>query len=145
MDNFNLDELQSEIVSPSQFAKNKSSGGGSSLGMSMTYNENGKRCTFTLGIKKLLDIDTSVCIALIPSSRLVLVGKDFKGGTVYKCSNTASKPIIYNSTLVEGFVNAFGLGELYANGRTSISFHNVEIDEDNNIAVIHIPKASDLT
>ena len=144
MDNLNLDELQSEIVSPSEFVKNKSSGGGSALGMTMTYNENGKRCTFTLGIKKILGIDTSVCIALIPSTRLVLVGKDFKGGTVYSCSKSASKPIIYNSTLVEGFVNAFGLGELYANGRTSISFHNVDIDEVNNIAIIHIPEATDL-
>lgn len=144
MDNFNIDELQNEIVSPSQFVKNKSSSGGSSLGMSVTFNKNGKRCTFTLGIKKCLGIDSSVRIALIPSTRLVLVGTDFKGGTVYKCSSTASKPIVYNSTLVEGLVNAFGLQELYAAGRTSISFHDVDIDKANNIAIIHIPEASDL-
>lgn len=140
MAKINFSDVMDELSSPEEFAATKSSSGGSSvLGITITYNRNGKRLTITKALADKLDIGDTVMIAISPSNRLIIIGAEFEGGTTYSCSTTVGKPIIYNSALVEGVVCGMGL-KTYFESHTSISYHEIQIDEENNVAFIKIPK-----
>ena len=139
---FNLDDLLEEMEAPQEFATGKSSRGNSVYGISITYNHNGKRLTITKALAEKLGIEGQVYIALHRRTRRLILAKELNRGTVYNYTSSSGKPVIYNSSLVEGIVYAFGIEDIYENGKTSLSFHDVNFSDDDNIAFVKIPEVN---
>ncbi len=111
--------------------------------VSITYNRNGKRLSITNALASRLELEGYVRIGLLPDKRYLILSKDSEELDEYEYSDTSSRPIIYDSGLVEGIVYGFGLESVYEN-RTSVSFSNVKFDDKNLAVVIKIPEVDEI-
>lgn len=131
--NWNMQKVQSAKA----FAPATSRGGKNILSISVTFTElNGKRLTLSNYLIATLNLAGKVFVGVVVADRkLVLANHQFEGMDEYKLSKGGN---IYNAGLVSGIIAAFGLQPMYQN-RTSHSFNNIEVDNDNGIAVVTIP------
>ena len=135
MSNVNLSELK--IAPATKFAVKSTGKGALSLGI--TYSCNGTRLTLSNGLCSALGLDNEVYIGVsIQNNCIVLSKNDAPNMEHFKLSKKGN--IVYNKALVEGIVNRLKLNTHFEK-HTSITFQDIEIDDEENIAAIMVASA----
>ena len=132
MSKINLTKLG--IESAAKYVDNANRRGKYSIGL--TYSTNGTRVTLSNALYSSLELKDRVYVGIATNEGGVVFSKQKVKG-LEECKISGKSNAIYNATLVKGIVNAFELNEFYET-HSSQSFHNIEIDEEQGVALVYI-------
>ena len=96
----------------------------------------GKRIAMSSGLAKAMSITDFVYIGVIVDKRQVILSESKMAAL--KEYKLGKGNIIYNARLVDGIVSVLDLESYYEN-HSSKSFSDIEINEENGVAVVTIP------
>lgn len=95
-----------------------------------------KSISLSSSLYNILDLDDTVYVSLSTNAGCIILSKVLlKNSEMFSISPKTRA--VYKSTLVEGIVNAFELDD-YFTEHTSITFDDIEIDSEKNIAKINL-------
>lgn len=94
---------------------------------------NGKRVALSKALFEKLQLEGSVCMLPLAEENVLLLAKEMPFPSTSKIELTSKKDprIIYNADVVALLVKTFGLD--YSNGRTSLSFNQIEFEEHEGV------------
>lgn len=130
------------VESAEKYVQSSAKGGRNVLSISLTYTEeNGKRITISKGLADELNVSDTVFIGLLPSERkIVFSGKKQENLKPYHMGRAFK---IYNAALISGIISCFEI-EPYFQEHTSVTFRDVEVYDEDLVAVVHILPIADL-
>ena len=136
MKSYNFDELMKKAADVTMPTKGRRSA--YSFGI-VNSGENGKRLTFSKALAKDLDLDETVQLIPLLDEELLLVGTQLPNQMPMegKLSGHDGRKICYDSAIVSGITEAFGLT---FRKHTSQSFSDIKIETHagSPLALIHI-------
>lgn len=131
-----------EAANNSDIPQVSGTGGGGKYSISVVNSDgNGKRISFSKGLIQRLGLDGSVSLLPLKDHGVLMLAKELPFTRASKIKlNSKDGRIAYNADAVHLVVTTFGLD--YSNGRTSLSFNNVEFMEEDGMEIAVVQMAA---
>lgn len=130
MSKINVENLL--IESATKYAEKAN--GRSSLSVGIAYSDNVTRMTISNNLCSKLNLDDELYVGVAVKEKSIILSKN-NIANMEKFKISKKNNTIYNKALIEGIVKSLNLISHFKQ-HTSISFHQINIDEEKNIAVV---------